>query len=649
MTDKITRSQWNSIQDGGQCKISINKKGEGLVQALDDFFSGNSTNDITLSDNEAGVFVNTNENGKPDTKNMYNELVQIHKERGDNRNINRVRLGESIYYTKEELTRLAEAGGYKISGKPVQGNSDTLRVADTVAHNADQLAAETPSVVGNEPAPTDPNTETVTTTNIPAARISDLNTKGVSVVNTPNPFDTKVPDIHVDIPTVEATTPKTADSPKEVSEDTAEPVVTPSVFESYKNVDVSTMTQEEFYKIQREVTSSDEYKNSSPDSEEKQAFDTWAITAEQRFNPEDTTSDGIPKAYMRRERMRGLTDEQIIENYKRDYAEIATEIHKPKPAVDPDPKYDAPLTDKPMDSVPVIEMKRNPIEESEPPAVLTQAQPAAVEKPVVTEKVKPEQPTPATKKEEPVSNNDPFKGMSATQVGQIYNDATLQVAKEHPELFAAAFGNGTVPVEDATKTQIKPTPSAVTEPTPATEPSVAEKEVKTELKPADTPPTTAALREESAKLNARIKELTSDQRDKKGKIIKYGYQIERENVETLRPIYARKAQIDRQLALVDAQEIPENKWIGKGFGASFVYKDNPKDGEDPYMISSYGTGVILQDGSRAIKVTLGSKVTYHKIESGQRYFPNDMYMGTLRKPEIMLYPGEEIPGAVERQ
>ena len=178
---------------------------------------------------------------------------------------------------------------------------------------------------------------------------------------------------------------------------------------------------------------------------------------------------------------------------------------------------------------------------------------------------------------------------------------------------------------------------------------VATAEVKTELKPADTPPTTAALRDESAKLNARIKELTSDQRDKKGKIIKYGYQMERENVETLRPIYARKAQIDRQLALVDAQEIPENKWIGKGFGASFVYKDNPKDGEDPYMISSYGTGVILQDGSRAIKVTLGSKVTYHKIESGQRYFPNDMYMGTLRKPEIMLYPGEEIPGAVERQ
>ena len=111
MQPKISRQEWESYHNGRMVRLNADQKGAGRIEILNSFFVENQD----INGNE-GLFGDTDAQGltKENAQNMYNKLVEIHQRRGDGKDVNNVKYGSHLYYTKEELTELAEAGGYKV-------------------------------------------------------------------------------------------------------------------------------------------------------------------------------------------------------------------------------------------------------------------------------------------------------------------------------------------------------------------------------------------------------------------------------------------------------------------------------------------------------------------------------------------------------
>lgn len=161
---QISNDQWKYIENGGSVNISPKHKGQGMVSALNEFYQENSS-----------VFVDKNGDGltKAESDNLYNKLVEIHQKRGDNRDINKVSMNEHLYYTKEELTELAEAAGYRVKtdDEIAQDEKEHNRVLREIAKHTNAIIApddedETPSPA----AKTDVKPKNEVTTPTPSAK-----------------------------------------------------------------------------------------------------------------------------------------------------------------------------------------------------------------------------------------------------------------------------------------------------------------------------------------------------------------------------------------------------------------------------------------------------------------------------------------------
>ena len=151
MQPKISRQEWESYNQGRMVRLNVNQKGAGRIEILNSFFVENQ--DV---DGGEGIFGDVGADGltPENAQNMYNKLVEIHQRNVNKpQNVNELKYGSHIYYTKEELTELAEAGGYRINaGEKAKETSQAGKPAQSTGAVKPDEQKE-PAKLGFEDAP----------------------------------------------------------------------------------------------------------------------------------------------------------------------------------------------------------------------------------------------------------------------------------------------------------------------------------------------------------------------------------------------------------------------------------------------------------------------------------------------------------------